>query len=415
MYIQLDVGWLHHPFPVSRFRIASQSQLDTLRSLGLLTIRYFPDKSDPQLVTAPTGVPAGGLPELMDSVPDLLQEQEAQAVSQGFSPQLAEQHAVLKICNTRFQEAADGYRHLSETCEVQPETSLAYCDALIAGYIQEIMATPETVIRLLSEGVGEQQAAHPVNVTVLALLLGKALGMPSEQLQHLGVAAMLHDIGKQQLPPDAREARPHMTAEQREAYEGHVGASVAVAQRMGVAVDVLTAIAQHHETVDGEGFPLRLIAEDISPAGQILALVNTYDRLCNPAQDVAAHTPHEALSILFAQRRHQYDLETIKAFVRIMGVYPPGSVVQLSDQRYGLVVSVNAARPLKPRLIAYDARVPKQEALILDLEDRPDLAISRSLRPAQLSREMLDYLSPRERICYFFERAVDLSLQKAAA
>jgi hypothetical protein len=91
----------------------------------------------------------------------------------------------------------------------------------------------------------------------------------------------------------------------------------------------------------------------------------------------------------------------------MMGVYPPGSVVQLVNDRYAMVVSVNSSRPLRPRVIVHDARVPRDEALILDLETVPELGIRRSLRPAQLPREALEYLSPRKRICYFFERAVN--------
>jgi hypothetical protein len=70
------------------------------------------------------------------------------------------------------------------------------------------------------------------------------------------------------------------------------------------------------------------------------------------------------------------------------------------------VASVNSSRPLRPKVIVHDPRVPKDEAPILDLETVPELGIRRSLKPAQLPREALDYLSPRKRICYFFERAV---------
>jgi len=97
----------------------------------------------------------------------------------------------------------------------------------------------------------------------------------------------------------------------------------------------------------------------------------------------------------------------------MMGVYPPGSVVQLVNDRYAIVVSVNSSRPLRPRVIVHDPAIPKEQALILDLETVPELGIRRSLKPTQLPREALDYLSPRKRICYFFERAVDAQGMKA--
>jgi hypothetical protein len=159
--------------------------------------------------------------------------------------------------------------------------------------------------------------------------------------------------------------------------------------------------------MDGSGFPQQLSGKDLGRAGQVLALVNHYDRMCNPLHGADALTPHEALSVIFAQHKPKFDAVVLGAFIRMMGVYPPGSVVQLVNDRYALVISVNSSRPLRPRVLVHDPRVPADQALILDLESTPELGIRRSLRPSQMPREALDYLSPRKRICYFFERAVD--------
>jgi len=120
-----------------------------------------------------------------------------------------------------------------------------------------------------------------------------------------------------------------------------------------------------------------------------------------------ALTPHEALSVIFAQMKARFDATVLGAFIRMMGVYPPGSVVQLVNDRFALVVSVNSSRPLRPRILVHDPQVPRSEALVLDLEHTPDLGIKRSLKASQLPKAALDYLSPRQRICYFFERAVE--------
>jgi hypothetical protein len=129
--------------------------------------------------------------------------------------------------------------------------------------------------------------------------------------------------------------------------------------------------------------------------------------LCNPARSAAAITPHEALSLIFAQLKTRYDSATLSAFIRMMGVYPPGSVVQLVDERFAIVVSVNSTRPLKPRLIVCEPGIPKDEALILDLERTPSIGIKRSLKPGHLPKAAFDYLAPRQRMCYFFERAIE--------
>ena len=118
-----------------------------------------------------------------------------------------------------------------------------------------------------------------------------------------------------------------------------------------------------------------------------------------------AVTPHEALALLFAQSKAKFDTAILGAFIKMMGVYPAGSTVQLTDDRYAMVVGVNASRPLKPRVLVHDAAVPREEALVLDLESADGLGVRRSIKPMQLPPPALDYLSPRPRVAYFFEPA----------
>jgi HD-GYP domain-containing protein (c-di-GMP phosphodiesterase class II) len=277
----------------------------------------------------------------------------------------------------------------------------------VNGFLQQMLGDGDAVIRLLSEGLGDRAALHSVNVTVLCLLLGKAMGLSTDALGDLGTAAMLHDMGKPRLPDRVRFREDHFTPAEHKLYQSHVGQGVTLAKQMGLSVNAALGISQHHEMEDGSGFPLGLKGDKIGSLAKILALVNRYDNLCNPGNPSGALTPHEALSLIFAQMKARFDTITLGAFIRMMGVYPPGSVVQLVDARYAMVVSVNSSRPLRPRIIVHEPSVPKDEALILDLEHAKDLGIKRSVRPLQLPKATIDYLSPRQRICYFFERAVD--------
>lgn len=403
MYIQLEVGWMRHPFPVNSFRIVSDSQLQTVKALGLDAIRYFPDRSDilPSETADPaTAVPADGGPAPADAV--------AAAPGGAGEPAVAARSAQRwQRCDARYRAAAQEYLQLHASAATAPAHAMARTQGMVDGYLEDVLPTGDLVIRLLSETSGNRQAEHPINVTVLSLLLGKALGLGAAQLRELGMAALLHDIGKDSMPTAAAPTRPQ--------YERHVGDSVALAMGMGASNEVLTAIAQHHEFADGSGFPLHLIDEDLSPAGKVLCLVNAYDRHCNPEHAQAGHTPHDALSVLYAQQRERFDPVMLRAFIRMMGVYPPGSVVQLADGRYAMVVSVNSSRPLKPEVLVYDASVPVARAQPLDLEKFAGISIRRSLRLDQLPREALSYLSPRQRICYFFERAVEPGNAQAGA
>lgn len=415
MYIQLDVGWMRHPFPVSSFRVASAEQITMLRELGLAEVRYVPKKSDPSLKEL---VPAAwSVPEMADLATE---GADTTAASANMDPETARrrvlletQNSVLAACNLRFSEATRKYQSLERVVPESPDQARTLADALVSGCVTELLENGDSVIRLLSEGAGERNALHPINVMVISLLLGRSLGMASDELHDLGVASLIHDLGKLHIPPNLRQPKPAMLPLERARYETHVAESVILAKSMGFSSTVLTAIARHHEMADGSGFPLGLAGPDLGRASQVLALVNQYDRMCNPAVGVDALTPHEALSVIFAQLKARFDAVVLGAFIRMMGVYPPGSIVQLVNDRFAIVASVNSSRPLRPRVIVHDARIPKDEAPILDLETMPELGIRRSLKPAQLPRDALDYLSPRQRICYFFERAVSTDPDQA--
>jgi hypothetical protein len=174
----------------------------------------------------------------------------------------------------------------------------------------------------------------------------------------------------------------------------------------------MAVIAQHHEHADGTGFPEKLNSDRMTMAARIVALVNRYDNLCNPHLLARAMTPHESLSLLFAQGRSKFDTSILGAFIKMMGVYPPGSTVQLTDDRYALVVAVNSSRPLKPNVLVHDAATPRAEALVLDLEAASGLGIRRSVRHGQLPPTALSYLAPNARVAYFFEPSLAADVEE---
>lgn len=176
-------------------------------------------------------------------------------------------------------------------------------------------------------------------------------------------------------------------------------------QRLGLAPAALAIIREHHELFDGSGYPTRLNGESTSLLSRIVAIANYYDELCNPSATADALTPHEALSLMFAKLRSKFDPKLLQVFIRCLGVYPPGTIVQLSNGAIGMVVTVNTARPMKPTLMVYDAEVPKDEAILLDMERETEVNIAKAIRPAQVPQDVLNYLSPRKRVSYYFNAA----------
>ncbi|HQX60712.1 MAG: DUF3391 domain-containing protein [Rhodoferax sp.] len=423
LFVDLQLGWMSHPFPKGSFKISSLRQIETLRSLGLPQIRYVPARSDPAPAVAVPGEQHGAESEfesddqtqglgsgtLVDDAAQQaarLQEEELQRRLE-HGELIRTQNESLARCDKQFDSAIRQYRQVIERLTDTPQDAAALCRQLVDGLVGDMLGQSESSIRLLSETTGDRAWMHPVNVTVLSLLLGKALGLQAPELQSLGVAAFLHDIGKIRLPDRVRLADTNFAPAEYRVYQTHVAKGVDIAMQMGLSSEVQHTIGEHHEMMDGSGFPHNVPGTRISLAGKVLALVNRYENMCNPARPSTAVTPHEALSLIFSQMKDRFDLAVLAAFIRMMGVYPPGSVVQLSDGRFALVVSVNSARPLKPRVLVHEASVPKEQALILNLEQAPASGIRRSLRPDTLPRAAIDYLSPRLRICYFFEQASD--------
>lgn len=399
MFIHLDLGWMSHPFPLSSFKLSSEDQLLILRRLGLKQVRWSPGRSELQTEATPMQVAAGAAAGADEQSPE-------QQAKEAHRRALAAQREALSLCERQYGEAAGAFRELMELLPREPRSTRDQSIALTSALLDKMLIEGDLNIRLLNEGAGDRSTAHALNVAIISLLLGRAFGLGRDEMMDLGVGALLHDIGKTELPARVRNRDDSFTMAETQLYQQHVSKGVALAQGMGLAAGPLLVIAQHHENADGSGFPQRINVDRMSAASRIVALVNRFDGLCNPLLASKAMTPHEALSLMFAQGRNRFDATMLNAFIRMMGVYPPGSAVQLTDDRYALVVAVNSSRPLKPKVMVHDAKVPREEALILNLEQHSDLGIRRSLKPNLLPRASLDYLSPRTRVAYFFESTV---------
>lgn len=403
MYIQLEGGWLSHPFPRSAFRIGSPEQLATVKGLGFKQVQWSPERSEiePPLATAAAqgagaakdpGEPAG---TVQPAAADPAREQQRAA--------LQAQREAVQRCERRYGEAARCWREATAALGAQPELALQASQDLARGMVQELMVEEDLAIRVINAPGGDRAAAHALNVAVMSLLIGRSMQLDEAALLDMSLGALLHDVGKLDLPDRLRHPDESFTAAELAGYRDHVMRGLLQGRRLGLPPGALAVLAQHHEHADGSGFPQRLTAEKMTPAARIVAIVNRYDNLCNPPARVPPLTPHEAVSMLFAQGRNRFDATVLSVFIRMMGVYPAGSLVQLTDERYAMVVGVNSSRPLKPRVLVHDPKVPRSEALLLNLEEHPNLGIRRSLAASKLPKPVLEYLDPRPRVNYYFE------------
>ncbi|MBA4177537.1 MAG: phosphohydrolase [Leptothrix sp. (in: Bacteria)] len=408
MYVHLDGGWLSHPFPLSAFRIATAEEIATIRGLGLERVRWDAHKSDlPDAGQDGLPVPAasatvGAWAPVADP---------AQLAASREHDWLAAQRRAAQRCEQQYSEAAKSLREVGELLNTQPEQAGRTTTALTQAMLDKMLAAEDVGVRLVCGTGADRGAAHGLNVAVIALLIGRTLGLGPEEMLDVGVGALLHDIGKQDVPTRLRHAEEGFTAAEVNGYRDHVAKGVLLGKRMALSAGALAVIAQHHENADGSGFPLRLPADRLSLGARIVAIVNRYDNLCNPGSRNLALTPHEAVATLFAQGRSRFDPPVLNAFIRMMGVYPAGSLVQLTDDRYAMVVGANSTRPLKPLVLVHGRGGARPDpraaggsgAQLVDLETQPDIGIRRSLPAAKLPPAVLSALDPRPRVAYYFE------------
>jgi len=415
MFVHLDLGWWAHPFALSSFLVSTPEQIATIRGLGLKKLRWSPEKSRLADAAPAAEPPAAAAAADAAGAAALAAEQaadaaaaEAAALAANDPPALhraalAEQRAAQQLCEQQYGEAGAAWSEAQRLVPRAPVDAREVTEGLTRSLLDKLMVDREMCVRVLSDVGGDRVAGHALNVAVISLLMGRVFGFSEEDMLDMGVGALLHDVGKLDLPERVHHADSQLTSAEQAAYREHVAHGVAHGRRMGLSEGALAVLAQHHEMADGSGFPGRLNLDRMATAARIVSLVNRYDNLCNPPQAAAALTPHEALSLIFAQSRTKFDATMLNAFIRMMGVYPPGSLVQLTDDRYAAVVSCNSSRPLKPRVLVCDTAVPVAEALLLNLDGQTDIGIRRSLKATQLPAAARDYLSPRQRMVYFFE------------
>jgi len=394
-----SLGWMGHPFLLNRFCLSSAQQIQALREMGITQVEWDPARSTVEPLperTPGTNAPpeedfgSAALAGMQDEKRVRLERVKQQREGLARRERLFEQQAIA---------AGDIFRSLL----ARPQDAHRQASALVGGLVENLLGSDSMVIHLVNQKSREGGLAfHALNVMALSLMLGKTLGLSEEEMRHLGLGALLHDVGKQDIPPRILRSTKR-TAPEEEFYRAHVGYGIkAISSMRELPVPVRNIIACHHEYFDGSGFPNRLAGEKIPRLARIAAIANRYDNLCNPFDLREAKAPAEALRHIFRTESARYDAQMVQLFIKTLGVYPPGTFVALSNGTVGMVVETNPTDLLHPLVMLHDPDIPRSEALLIDLRDA-DLKVEAALSPAKLPVETVEYLAPRGRLDYFVE------------
>lgn len=192
---------------------------------------------------------------------------------------------------------------------------------------------------------------HSVNVSVLATAVGMSLGYNRTQLMNLGIGAMLHDIGKVSLPEELLQKKERWNAEEQELAKQHTTLGFNLLRKQP-DISLLSAhiCLQHHERLNGSGYPQGLVGKQIHEFAQIVGLCDIYDSLTSPRPWRKRYMPQDAVEYLLGSGGHLFELHLVNAFIKHIAIFPIGSSVVLNTGETGVVSRVDPDYTHRPTI-----------------------------------------------------------------
>ncbi|WP_127025556.1 HD-GYP domain-containing protein [Rheinheimera mangrovi] len=400
--IKLPVGWMKHPFLTNKLVVESAQQLRIILSLELDYVYFYPERSS--VVVEP--VTDNTECSVSQDLEDVQLRTEMQLDKEQRIEQAKAHRRELQKTEKAFAQSMAQVRNLMTKVQGRPLNAIEDATQLISNLADTILSEDALVLHLISQAGKEQESMyfHVLNVSILAMMLAKNLKCSTDEVKWVGLGAMFHDIGKLKIPSQILRKTTPLTTPELNFLKLHPKLGL---ELLGLTqqfpVEAKAIVEQHHEYLDGSGYPAGIKADEINKLARIVAVVNEFDNLCHPADMTQARSPHHALSVMFKTMKGKLgDLE-MKVMIKMMGVYPPGTVVMLSDKRVGIVMAVNSESMLYPNVLIYDADVPRLEAAIVPLEANK-LSIEKVIKPKALPPEVFAYLNPRAQVSYFVQQ-----------
>lgn len=192
---------------------------------------------------------------------------------------------------------------------------------------------------------------HSLGVTVLSIAIGKRLGLARKHLSELALCAILHDIGKMQVPHSIITKPGRLTADEFEQIKEHpLRGSHILKENELVTENVRNGVISHHEKFDGTGYPYKLKGKSIPLFGRIITVADVYDALTSNRPYRTPATPGEAIEYIMGSTNRQFDNGVVRAFLKCISPYPVGSCVNLSNGETAVIVDQNSNNPMRPKI-----------------------------------------------------------------
>lgn len=309
-----------------------------------------------------------------------------------------------QIARKVFLRSIDVVKAVFKEARTSDRISARRVKRAVQGMIDSLEKDPTALMKLTTlKNYDEYTFNHSVNVSILAIALGRHVGLGTQQLYTLGQAGMLHDIGKLCIPKAILNKPGRLLPDERRVIEQHpLEGFISIAQKLGASgdtIEVALTAFDHHVNLDGTGYPHVRVTRQKGLLSRIVSIVDRYDAMTTDRVYRTAHLPQKALAIMVTSEASRHDETLLKYFMNLVGYYPLGTVVRLSDGSIGIVVGGSGIPDLR--------HLPKVQ-LILDPEGRPargvtvDLAatvdqanglrITGTVHPRAYGLEIMDYI-----------------------
>ncbi|NWB85140.1 MULTISPECIES: HD domain-containing phosphohydrolase [Pseudomonas] len=244
--------------------------------------------------------------------------------------------------------------------------------AVVKDCVDSILRNPSALLWLTRiKFQDDYTAEHSLRVAMLSIALGRELGLPAVELEEIGVGAMLHDVGKLKVPSEILNKPSALTDQEYAIMKSHaMEGYTLLASQAGVPVAALEVALSHHERLDGMGYPRGLSAEGIPFYARIVAVTDAYDAISSDRVYSKGRSTLESLRILFKAANSHFDEQIVSAFIRLIGLYPSGEIVEMTNDEVAIILGAPPCNRLKPRLLrvlgADKRRCPEK---LIDLAD----------------------------------------------
>ena len=367
MYVaELDRPWTDTPFKFQGFVLERAEQIEVLQK-HCKKVFVDPDRSEQM-----AGLPEQTLAPMRSAV-DLARTKVAKH---------AEQTSVQDEFVVAIRKHAATAAALTEAV-LAPLQAGATLDAgriseAVNGVTESVLRNPDAMLLFtqLREKSGYAQT-HALDSSVYMTVFGRFLEMSREDITLLGHLGLLQDIGKVRVPSEILEKRERLTEGEVGAARRHVEYSVEILRATPQLPKGLAELAGlHHERHDGSGYPKGLKGKEIGLMGAIAAIVDTFAALTAQRPYAEALAPSTALSILYKHRGTLLDGFLVEQFIRCIGIFPIGSIVEMNSGETGIVIAQNLAKRLQPRvmMIKDGAGNPMKPQKLVDLSRLPKAA-----------------------------------------